>query len=162
MQEISDFLTEPFRHRAGAGGPPSGAVASSAPVGVNNTNNSHLLASVDSVGRNLDALNLAPAQAPAPAAGAAADPLFPHLKEKSWFYGAITRNECDNLLNQYGQDGDFLVRSSETNVGDYSVSLKAPGRNKHFRVHVEGALYVIGQRRLAFFENFSDSVKDCE
>ena len=30
-------------------------------------------------------------------------------------------------------------------MGDYSVSLKAPGRNKHFRVHVEGALYCIGQ-----------------
>ncbi|KOB73616.1 Cytoplasmic protein NCK1 [Operophtera brumata] len=32
-------------------------------------------------------------------------------------------------------------------VGDFSVSLKAPGRNKHFRVHVEGALYCIGQRK---------------
>lgn len=32
-------------------------------------------------------------------------------------------------------------------VGDYSVSLKAPGRNKHFRVQVEGNLYCIGQRK---------------
>ena len=32
-------------------------------------------------------------------------------------------------------------------VGDYSVSLKAPGRNKHFRVHVEGTLFCIGQRK---------------
>lgn len=34
-------------------------------------------------------------------------------------------------------------------VGDYSVSLKAPGRNKHFRVHVEGTLFCIGQRKFA-------------
>ena len=30
------------------------------------------------------------------------------------------------------------VRDSESTTGDFSVSLKAPGRNKHFRVHVEG------------------------
>ena len=34
-------------------------------------------------------------------------------------------------------------------AGDYSVSLKAPGRNKHFRVHVEGTLFCIGQRKFA-------------
>jgi NCK adaptor protein len=32
-------------------------------------------------------------------------------------------------------------------AGDYSVSLKAPGRNKHFRVHVENGLFCIGQRK---------------
>lgn len=35
----------------------------------------------------------------------------------------------------------------ESQVGDFSVSLKAPGRNKHFRVQVEGSLYCIGQRK---------------
>ncbi|XP_028158912.1 cytoplasmic protein NCK2-like, partial [Ostrinia furnacalis] len=67
------------------------------------------------------------------------------LGTRAWYYGAITRTHCDALLNQHGHDGDFLIRDSETNVGDYSVSLKAPGRNKHFRVHVEGSLYCIGQ-----------------
>ncbi|XP_026314479.1 cytoplasmic protein NCK1 [Hyposmocoma kahamanoa] len=66
---------------------------------------------------------------------------------RAWYYGAITRTHCDALLNQHGHDGDFLIRDSETNVGDFSVSLKAPGRNKHFRVHVEGAMYCIGQRK---------------
>ena len=41
------------------------------------------------------------------------------------------------MMDQRGQDGDFLVRDSESTQGDFSVSLKAPGRNKHFRVHVE-------------------------
>ncbi|XP_030748005.1 cytoplasmic protein NCK1 isoform X1 [Sitophilus oryzae] len=80
----------------------------------------------------------------------------PHLVDKPWYYGTISRNVCDNLLNQFGHDGDFLIRDSETNVGDYSVSLKAPGRNKHFRVHVEGALYCIGQRKFHTLDQLVD------
>ncbi|KAH1001612.1 cytoplasmic protein NCK1 isoform X1 [Dendroctonus ponderosae] len=80
----------------------------------------------------------------------------PHIIDKPWYYGPITRNACDSLLNQFGHDGDFLIRDSETNVGDYSVSLKAPGRNKHFRVHVEGALYCIGQRKFHTLDQLVD------
>ncbi|XP_022918789.1 SH2/SH3 adapter protein dreadlocks isoform X2 [Onthophagus taurus] len=80
----------------------------------------------------------------------------PHLVGKPWYYGNITRNHCDTLLNTHGHDGDFLIRDSETNVGDYSVSLKAPGRNKHFRVHVEGALYCIGQRKFHTLDQLVD------
>lgn len=71
------------------------------------------------------------------------------IKQQPWYFGHITRADCDNILTDKGQDGDFMVRESETNVGDYSVSLKAPGRNKHFRVHVEGTLFCIGQRKFA-------------
>nr|CAI5847909.1 unnamed protein product [Callosobruchus analis] len=91
---------------------------------------------------------------PGPAALAAAE--RPHLIDKPWYYGSITRYVCDSLLNQHGHDGDFLIRDSETNVGDYSVSLKAPGRNKHFRVHVEGALYCIGQRKFHTLDQLVD------
>ncbi|XP_017784323.1 PREDICTED: cytoplasmic protein NCK1 isoform X2 [Nicrophorus vespilloides] len=80
----------------------------------------------------------------------------PHLMNKPWYYGTVTRNQCDSLLNQHGHDGDFLIRVSETNMGDYSVSLKAPGRNKHFRVHVEGALYCIGQRKFHTLDQLVD------
>lgn len=38
------------------------------------------------------------------------------LSGKPWYYGAITRTQCDVLLNQHGHDGDFLIRDSETNV----------------------------------------------
>ncbi|KPJ04783.1 Cytoplasmic protein NCK1 [Papilio xuthus] len=81
------------------------------------------------------------------ASGGAAGGAGPAPLGRAWYYGAITRMHCDTLLDQHGHDGDFLIRDSETNVGDYSVSLKAPGRNKHFRVHVEGSLYCIGQRK---------------
>lgn len=40
----------------------------------------------------------------------------PVLSGKSWYYGAITRNQCDTVLNSHGHDGDYLIRDSETNV----------------------------------------------
>ncbi|CAG9784156.1 unnamed protein product [Diatraea saccharalis] len=100
LQELADYLTQPYSESGGGGAPASGA----------------------------------------------------GLSGRAWYYGAITRTHCDALLNQHGHDGDFLIRDSETNVGDYSVSLKAPGRNKHFRVHVEGSLYCIGQRKFPTLE----------
>lgn len=33
-----------------------------------------------------------------------------------WYYGRLTRDETDVLLNSSGADGDFLVRDSESNV----------------------------------------------
>jgi NCK adaptor protein len=41
-------------------------------------------------------------------------------------------------------------------AGDFSVSLKAPGRNKHFRVHVESGLYCIGQRKFSSLQQLVD------
>lgn len=40
----------------------------------------------------------------------------PNLAGKTWYYGAITRSQCDTVLNGHGHDGDFLIRDSETNV----------------------------------------------
>uniref|UniRef100_T1GBY0 SH3 domain-containing protein n=1 Tax=Megaselia scalaris TaxID=36166 RepID=T1GBY0_MEGSC len=39
----------------------------------------------------------------------------PNLAGKSWYYGSISRSQCDTVLNQHGHDGDFLIRDSETN-----------------------------------------------
>ncbi|XP_042902101.1 SH2/SH3 adapter protein dreadlocks [Parasteatoda tepidariorum] len=67
--------------------------------------------------------------------------------DRPWYIGSITRSDCDRMLNDFAEDGDFVIRDSETIVGDYSVSLKAPKRNKHFRVYMEDGVYCIGQRR---------------
>lgn len=80
----------------------------------------------------------------------------PVLSGKSWYYGAITRGQCDTVLNTHGHDGDFLIRDSETNGGDFSVSLKAPGRNKHFRVNVDNGMYCIGQRKFQTLDQLVD------
>ncbi|XP_063228877.1 SH2/SH3 adapter protein dreadlocks isoform X1 [Bacillus rossius redtenbacheri] len=121
LQELSEYLTQPYRSR-------------------------------DGTGDRQDPLDKRPD-------GSAVGPRVadrPHLVGKPWYYGNITRAQCDTLLNQHGHDGDFLIRDSETNLGDYSVSLKAPGRNKHFRVHVEGALYCIGQRKFHTLDQLVD------
>ena len=45
---------------------------------------------------------------------------------------------------------------SHFQTGDFSVSLKAPGRNKHFRVHVESGMYCIGQRKFVSLQQLVD------
>lgn len=48
---------------------------------------------------------------------------FPHqpgvdesIKKQSWYFGCISRTQCDTILNEFADDGDFLIRDSETNV----------------------------------------------
>uniref|UniRef100_A0A915L6Z6 Uncharacterized protein n=1 Tax=Romanomermis culicivorax TaxID=13658 RepID=A0A915L6Z6_ROMCU len=36
---------------------------------------------------------------------------------KPWYYGRVSRDDSDKVLQQYGVDGDFLIRDSESNVG---------------------------------------------
>jgi len=35
---------------------------------------------------------------------------------RDWYFGSITRADCEDLMNQYADNGDFLIRESETNV----------------------------------------------
>ena len=81
MQELSEYLTQPYRNRDGSDRQDS--------------LDRRQDGSGSSIGRALDR---------------------PHLVGKPWYYGTITRAQCDNLLNQHGHDGDFLIRDSETNV----------------------------------------------
>lgn len=63
-----------------------------------------------------------------------------------WYFGRLSREESDALLNDYGSDGLFIVRDSESNPGDLSISLKAVARNKHFWVRVADDGFRIGNR----------------
>ena len=38
------------------------------------------------------------------------------IKNALWYFGQISRSECDAILSEKGLDGDFMVRDSETNV----------------------------------------------
>lgn len=40
------------------------------------------------------------------------------IKGQQWYYGTISRAECDVLLSEKGMDGDFMIRESETNVSN--------------------------------------------
>uniref|UniRef100_A0A7M4G0L9 NCK adaptor protein 2 n=1 Tax=Crocodylus porosus TaxID=8502 RepID=A0A7M4G0L9_CROPO len=64
---------------------------------------------------------------------------------REWYYGNVTRHQAECALNERGVEGDFLVRDSESSPSDFSVSLKASGKNKHFKE-------VLGQRQEAFWD----------
>ncbi|XP_046895534.1 LOW QUALITY PROTEIN: 1-phosphatidylinositol 4,5-bisphosphate phosphodiesterase gamma-1 [Hypomesus transpacificus] len=67
-----------------------------------------------------------------------------HVTEK-WFHGKLGagrdgRQIAERLLSEYCQetgapDGSFLVRESETFVGDYTLSFWRSGRVQHCRIH---------------------------
>ncbi|KPP74448.1 cytoplasmic protein NCK2-like [Scleropages formosus] len=78
---------------------------------------------------------------------------------KDWYYGDVTRHQAECALNERGVEGDFLVRDSESSPSDFSVSLKAPGKNKHFKVQLLDGVYCIGQRRFATMDQLVDHYK---
>lgn len=82
-----------------------------------------------------------------------------NLMDNIWYHGQMGRNLCDQLLNAYAEDGDFVIRNSETNAGDFSVSLKAPIRNKHFRVNYVDRLFFIGQRKFKTLDDLIEHYK---
>ncbi|XP_069613681.1 cytoplasmic protein NCK2 [Dendrobates tinctorius] len=75
---------------------------------------------------------------------------------KGWYYGGVTRHQAECALNERGVDGDFLIRDSESSPSDFSISLKASGKNKHFKVQMVDTVYCIGQRR---FKNMDELVE---
>lgn len=85
----------------------------------------------------------------------------PLLVDKEYYYGKLSRADCDNLLNTFGTTGDFLVRDSESHNGDYVLSFKAPTRNMHFRIHLESGLYWVGQRRFRSVEDLIVHYRKC-
>lgn len=48
----------------------------------------------------------------------------------------MSRSESEYLLS-HGINGSFLVRESETSIGQFSISLRHEGRVFHYRINVE-------------------------
>ena len=44
------------------------------------------------------------------------------LSDKDWYYGKITRQQCEEMLLKYAADGDFIIRDSESTV---SISIES-------------------------------------
>ncbi|KAG9343524.1 hypothetical protein JZ751_013690 [Albula glossodonta] len=142
---------------------------------------------------------------------------------RQWYYGKVTRHQAEVALNHRGEEGDFLIRDSESSVSlfqvtsplhkhsfdhrpqfrpdgkefltylpqkantnpprpssqpaasstpspskhqtcnrspnDFSISLKAQGKNKHFKVQLKDSLYCIGQRKFNSMEELVDHYK---
>ncbi|XP_029980780.1 cytoplasmic protein NCK2a [Sphaeramia orbicularis] len=78
---------------------------------------------------------------------------------RDWYYGNITRHQAECVLNERGEEGDFLIRDSESSPSDFSVSLKAVGKNKHFKVQLSDGVYCIGQRRFNSMDELVEHYK---
>ncbi|XP_015249276.1 cytoplasmic protein NCK2a [Cyprinodon tularosa] len=78
---------------------------------------------------------------------------------RDWYYGNITRHQAECILNERGEEGDFLIRDSESSPSDFSVSLKAAGKNKHFKVQLSDGVYCIGQRRFNSMDELVEHYK---
>ncbi|XP_070787020.1 cytoplasmic protein NCK2b [Enoplosus armatus] len=78
---------------------------------------------------------------------------------KDWYYCNVTRHQAECALNKRGLEGDFLVRDSESSPSDFSVSLKAMGKNKHFKVQLLDGVFCIGQRRFSSMDELVEHYK---
>lgn len=78
---------------------------------------------------------------------------------RDWYYGGVTRHQAELVLNERGEEGDFLIRDSESSPSDFSVSLKAPGKNKHFKVQCSEGVYCIGQRKFSSIDELVEHYK---
>lgn len=58
------------------------------------------------------------------------------LEKHSWYHGKVSRNESEVLLSS-GINGSFLVRESETSIGQFSISVRHDGRVYHYRINVD-------------------------
>ncbi|KAK5890106.1 hypothetical protein CesoFtcFv8_013669 [Champsocephalus esox] len=78
---------------------------------------------------------------------------------RDWYYGDITRHQAESILNERGEEGDFLIRDSESSPNDFSVSLKASNKNKHFKVQQTEGVFCIGQRKFGSIDELVEHYK---
>ncbi|KAI0979515.1 hypothetical protein GJ496_004600 [Pomphorhynchus laevis] len=67
-----------------------------------------------------------------------------------WYFGTISREQAERLLNCCGEEGSFLVRESLHSIGlAYSISVKSIDCIRHFRVEIVDGKFHIGRRKFA-------------
>jgi abelson tyrosine-protein kinase 1 len=64
------------------------------------------------------------------------------VENQPWFHGRISRTAAEHLLTS-GINGSFLLRESESNPGEYSISLRYDGKVYHYRIMREGNMVYI-------------------
>ncbi|XP_019645094.1 PREDICTED: tyrosine-protein kinase SRK2-like [Branchiostoma belcheri] len=72
------------------------------------------------------------------------------LQAKPWFFGKIKRMDAERQLLKTGEQGSFLVRESESKLGEFSLSLRDVNSVKHYRLGrwANGEFYI--NRRTTF------------
>nr|CAH7721799.1 unnamed protein product [Callosobruchus chinensis] len=82
---------------------------------------------------------------------------FNHEDRDCWYFGAIGRNEATDLLMAEREGGVFLVRDSQSSVGDYVLCVKEDSKVSHYIINKtqqqDQARYKIGDQ---FFKNIPE------
>jgi hypothetical protein len=52
----------------------------------------------------------------------------------SWFHRNVTGLEAEKLLRDYGQDGSFLIRTSQSDASSYTLSVRCHNVCKHIKI----------------------------
>jgi len=55
-----------------------------------------------------------------------------------WFFGKLSRQKCEQMLNKNGRQQEFLVRESTRGSGSYALSVKYCYRIRHFPIETVG------------------------
>eukprot|EP00045_Choanoeca_perplexa_P017029 m.238854 g.238854 ORF g.238854 m.238854 type:complete len:876 (-) comp17431_c0_seq2:1743-4370(-) len=79
------------------------------------------------------------------------------MESEPWFMGSVSKSEASALLNVSGQDGCFLVRESESQPGQYSLSVFYKGKLKHYRIKVENSKHYVSDRHR--FDTITDLIE---
>lgn len=66
------------------------------------------------------------------------------LDEQGWYHGSISRHDAEGLLRVH-KEGSYLVRLSESNKLDYSLSLKSARGFMHMKITSRDGRYILGQ-----------------
>lgn len=56
------------------------------------------------------------------------------MRKHDWWFGRTPRAEAEKILKGEGTDGAFLVRDSEANPGDFSISVRFGDGVQHYKV----------------------------
>ncbi|XP_045400169.1 tyrosine-protein kinase FRK [Lemur catta] len=79
------------------------------------------------------------------------------LQAEPWFFGAIKRADAEKqLLYSENQTGAFLIRESESQKGDFSLSVLDQGVVKHYRIRRldEGGFFLTRRRTFSTLNEF--------
>jgi len=56
------------------------------------------------------------------------------FSDASWHFGRAPRKVCENLLKRHGSEGSFILGTSESNPGNYSLSVMDSDAPRHYKV----------------------------
>lgn len=77
-------------------------------------------------------------------------------EHKPWFYKNLSKEKAEDILKRLRHNGAFLVRHSEQQDNQYSISFRAENNIKHCRIKKEGRLYMIGNEE---FESLTELIE---